>query len=288
MAGIKKKAGKYWDTLKGAAKKFSAENASLTAAAISFYAVLSLLPLLLLAVAVLGYVVGSSEQAFNTVVDFFSRFMPTSTVVSDALRGLVDARGLVGLIGILGLLWTGSAFFATLQVALNDIWEVSNPSGFIKMRVKAILLIVIIGLFLVLSIASSSVMSYLGQVDVGFATGAMSFLLGMLAFLLGLVFACAMFLVVYKYAHDSDVLWRSAIIGAVFAGVVWTIAKELYRLYVTNIADFGATYGSLGGIILLVMWIYYSSMIMLFGAEIAYVDEHGPREESEEKDKMNR
>lgn len=286
MDGLKQRFGYFWGVLKGAARKFGAENASLTAAAISFYAVLSLLPLLLMGVAVLGYIVGSSEQAFNTVVDFFSRFVPTSTVVSDALRGLVDARGLVGIIGILGLLWTGSAYFSTLQVALNDIWEVSNPSGFIKVRIKALLLVLVFGVFLLLSVASSSVMSYLGQVDVGFATGAVSFLLGILVFLLGIVFAVAMFAVVYKYGHDSDALWRSAIVGGVFAGVVWTLAKELYRLYVTYIANFSATYGSLGGVILLVVWIYYSSMILLFGAELAYVDEHGPREEPEEKERM--
>jgi membrane protein len=97
-----------------------------------------------------------------------------------------------------------------------------------------------------------------------------------------------MFLVVYRWEPDTSVRWRSAIYGAVFAGVAWTIAKELYRLYLEPLANFSKLYGSLGSVIILILWIYYSSMIMVLGAELAYVNEHGPSEEPEEAERLEK
>lgn len=270
------------DLFKGTAKKFGAEDGSLIAAAVSFYALLSLLPLLLLAVAVFGYIIGSSDKAFNAVVGFFNTFMPTSTFVVDTLRGLVAARGVIGWVGILALLWTGSQFFVTLQTAFDDIWEVGKKPGFIHSRIKAILIVIVSGVFLILSMASSSIISLLQNphaLGAPFLSNIVAGVLSVVAFAIGLAFAIALFAVVYRYVPDRAVSWRSALVGATFSGVAWVIAKELYRLYLTHFADFGKLYGSLGSVIILILWIYYSSIIMVFGAELAYVHEHGDREE---------
>lgn len=278
-----------YDKLKGTAKKFGAEDASLIAAAISFYVFLTLLPLLLLAIAVLGYVVGSSDKAYDAVVGFFNSFVPTSTFVTDALRGLVQARGVIGWIGIISLLWTGSQLFVTLQIALDNIWGVVEKPGLVKSRIKAIIMVLVFGVFLLLTLGSSSFVTFLhsatGSVG-GWASGAIGVLLSIAAIVISLVFAIAMFFVIYKFVPDKLVKWQSALVGALFAGITWTIAKELYRLYVTYFADFNKLYGSIGGIILLIIWIYYSSVILLYGAELAYVDEYGAVEQPEEKERL--
>jgi membrane protein len=161
MAGLRQWVSGRIDEFKGAFKKFGAEDGALIAAAISFYGLLTLLPILLLGVAVLGFVVGSSDKAFDTVVSFFNSFMPTSTFVVETLRGLVRARGTIGWIGIVSLLWTGSQFFVTVQTSMDGIWEVGAKPGYIKTRVKGIVMLIVFGVFLMISVASSSLTSLL-------------------------------------------------------------------------------------------------------------------------------
>lgn len=280
MTDNRSRATGAWDVIKGTARKFGAENGTLIAAAISFYAVLSVLPLLLLAVSVLGYVVGSSDQAFSTVSNAMKQFAPSSGSITDVLKGLVQQRGAIGLLGLVALLWTGSQYFMTLQTAMDDVYEVTEKPGFIKGRLKAIGLVIGFGILFALSMASGSA--------VRFVQGGLggSWLIGLLGGLVGLVFSILMFTLVYKFAPDAPVSWKSALLGGLFAAIVWTIAKELYVLYLTYIAHFNKLYGSLGGIIILIIWIYYSSMILVFGAEMAYVNDHGPQDQPEEAERL--
>jgi membrane protein len=291
MSKIKQWFSNTLNLLKGTAKKFSAEDGSLIAAAISFYSLLSLLPLLLLAVSALGYVMGGNEKAYGKVIEYFNNFMPNSTFITNVLRDLVRARGVVGLVGLVALLWTGSQLFTTLQTALNDVWEVVDKPGFIKARVKSILVVILFGVLLILSIASSSLVGVIKNQDavgLGFISSGLSKLLGSTAVIAGLIFAVAMFFVVYKILPNTNVHWKPALYGAIFTGIVWVIVKELYRLYLENFADYNKLYGSLGSVIILVIWIYYSSMIMVFGAELAYVKQHGPEDKPEEKERMEK
>lgn len=277
MAENQSRALGAWDVIKGTAKKFGAENGTLIAAAISFYAILSLLPLLLLAVSVLGYVVGSSDKAFSTVSSMVGQFAPSSGYVTDVLKGLVQQRGTIGLLGLVALLWTGSQYFMTLQTAMDDVYEVSDKPGFIKGRLKAIALVIGFGILFALSLVSGSAVRFGG-----------SWVIGLLGGLIGLIVSVLMFAMVYKFVPDASVSWKSALLGGVFAAIVWTIAKELYVLYLTYIAHFNKLYGSLGSIIVLIIWIYYSSMILVFGAEMAYVNDHGPQDQPEEAERMDR
>jgi membrane protein len=206
MAGLRQWVSGRIDEFKGAFKKFGAEDGALIAAAISFYGLLTLLPILLLGVAVLGFVVGSSDKAFDTVVSFFNSFMPTSTFVVETLRGLVRARGTIGWIGIVSLLWTGSQFFVTVQTSMDGIWEVGAKPGYIKTRVKGIVMLIVFGVFLMISVASSSLTSLLQhwQATGGFASDAVADLLSALAFVISLLFSIAMFLVVYRWEPDTS------------------------------------------------------------------------------------
>jgi len=269
-----------YNTIRGTMRKFRAENGSLTAAAISFYATLSLLPLLLLAVSVIGYLLGSSERAFSTVTNLARQFIPSTGLIDATLDGLVQARGTIGIIGLVALLWTGSQLFVTLQLAMNDIRRVERKLGFIMSKLKAILLEMVFGVCMALSVGSTSLVAFAHHLAPQLASGPLGLLLGIVAFLLGLAFAILMFLIVYKCVPSEKVAWRSALAGAVFAGIAWTIAKELYALYL-NYADFSKLYGSLGSVVILILWIYYSSVILVMGGELAYVSEHGARDEPE-------
>lgn len=259
-------------------RKFAAEAGPMIAAAVSFYSLLTLLPLLLLAVAALGYVLQSSDKAYSYVMTFFNSIVPTSTFVGEVLQGLVRARGVIGWVGILSLLWSGSQFFVTLQTALDGIWGAEKRTGYIRTRVKALVMVAVFGLLLVTSVAGSSAIDFVNRSSLGRYT-AVSELLIVLAHVVSVVSAIGMFLTAYKLVPDTDVRWLPAISGAVFAGITWVIAKELYRLYLSHFANFSNLYGSLGSIIILILWIYYSSVIMIFGAELACVVERGTGEQ---------
>jgi membrane protein len=129
--------------------------------------------------------------------------------------------------------------------------------------------VVIFDVLMLLSIISTSLLSF---------TRLPSAELGVLAVGVSLVSAIGMFLVVYKYAPDRHVKLGPALAGAVSSGVVWTLAKELYRLYLTY-ADFTRFYGSLGSLVILILWIYYSSVITVFGGELAHAIECAGRSE---------
>jgi membrane protein len=265
----------FWGMIglfKATFKKFGDENGSLTAAAISFYALLSLLPLLLLAVAVLGYVIGSSQRSFNAVAEFFNSFMPSHSFVTDVLQGLVKSRGTIGWVGIGALLWTGSQLFVTLGTAMDGIWKVREKPGFIKSRVRAILLVFLFGILVALSIGSTTAINLLRRPGL---SDVVSVIMSIVTVIVAIMFAILMFGVVYKLAPDVEVHWGSAFIGAVFAGVLWEIAKQLYQIYLTH-TNFSTLYGSLGSAVILILWIYYSSVILVLGAELAYMHEHNP------------
>jgi membrane protein len=203
--------------------------------------------------------------------------MPSQTFVTDVLRGLVDARGAIGWIGIGALLWTGSQLFVTLGMAMDEIWQVREKLGFVKNRIRAILLVLLFGVLVALSIGSTVVIDLLRGLGLGGAlSGAISTVLGIIAVIISVAFAILMFSVVYKLTPNTHVRWRSALFGGIFAGILWVIARELYRVYLSY-ANFATLYGSLGSVVILILWIYYSSVILVLGAELAYMNDHNNR-----------
>lgn len=276
-----------WDKLKGAWTKFSAENGSIMAAALSFYGFMTVLPALLLAVAVLGYVVGSSQSAFDTVSSLFGRITPgTNPMITSILRGLVKTRGGITAVGIVTLVWSSSQIFTTMQQAFNDVWEVGKQPGFIYTVVKAIVLLIGIGILFLLSVGSTSIVSYSLSPSVMSSAAAVLTAIG--SIIVALIFDIALFTLLYRFVPNARVSWRSALIAGLLAGLVWEGAKQIFRVYLAHFGNYNSLYGSLGGIIILILWIYYSSVILLYFAELAYVDEYGVVDKHEEAERMQK
>ncbi|MDH7481736.1 MAG: YihY/virulence factor BrkB family protein [Armatimonadota bacterium] len=254
---------------------FSKDRGSLFAAAIAFYGLISIIPLLLLGIAVLGYILGS-ESARHQVITFVRNFIPVGR--EELERNLVllsKQSSILGGIGILALLWTGSQVFVILQHAINTALGSTKRIGFLRARATALAMVIIIGILFILSVGMSSLADIIRGFDIKLlGKELVDFQLAWNVFfgiLVPFVISVIAFTLIYKYLPLADVDLRGPILGGLTAGILFEIAKYGFQWYVTNIANFNAVYGTLGGVVILVLWIYYTSLIGVLGAEVASV-----------------
>ena len=256
-------------------REFSEDRGSLFAAAISFYGLISLIPLLLLGIAVFGYVVGSYETAREQVVSFAQGFVPVVTEdLQLNLEILSEQSSLLGGLGLLGLLWTGSQVFVILQKVMNVALGAEKHAGFLRSRGAGIGMVIVVGILFALSIGITSLLTAVRGFHVniwGFEPNGLETIWNLYGILVPVLTSTLAFVFIYKYLPTKNIGTAAPLIGGVTAGLLFEAAKHAFRWYVTNIANFNRVYGSLGGVVVLVFWIYYVSLITVLGAEVASV-----------------
>lgn len=257
-----------FDVVLDAADAFATHQMSLLAAALTYYALLALFPLLLLLVSTASFFV-SEQLALDTVMRWARNYLPgIEQQVMPILREVVTMRGPATLIGFLALLWSASGVFDVVQQALDRAWQVAERRSFWLQRAYSIGVIALLGGMLLLSmvVSSASVDFFywlLGDANAGEAvTRTMA---NWIAFAL----SWAAFFLLYKFFPHTRVSWRAALLASIAAALSWQVAKYGYGVYLTWFARYNLVYGSLGAIIGLLFWGYISAMILLFGAELS-------------------
>lgn len=259
-----------WHLLRRAWDDFNKDNGSLMAAALSFYALLSLIPMLLVAISVFGYLFGSAERGSEQVFKFVQGYLlPTA---SDSVRELVDqvvkARGVIGGFGLLSLLWTSLQGLLILETAVNAIWN-RKPRNYLMGRVFALVSLIALGILFAVSVGMTSAQTALSHID-GFEWMAGESSSRLLTRAGTLLASTTMFVLVFALFPTRPVRFLDALkVGFVIA-LIWEVAKFGYVWYVGHLANFGSVYGPLGGLIGLVTWIYASSFLVLFGSEVVH------------------
>ncbi|TIU28533.1 MAG: YihY/virulence factor BrkB family protein, partial [Mesorhizobium sp.] len=252
-----------------------ADSALSHAAAMAFFSVTSLGPILLLVVAVAGLVFGQ-DAARDALAAQLSGLMghQSAEVLQTALRSASNPRSgmLATVIGICTLLLTASGVFGEMQSALNIIWK-AKPEGssiarLIWARTASLGLVIALGFLLIVSLAASAAISALsdwinqllpfGSVIVEGLNILFSF------FLIALLFAA-----IYKVLPDRDLQWRDVWFGAFVTSGLFTIGKSLIGLYLGSSAV-ASSFGAASALIVVLLWIYYSSLIFLLGAEFTH------------------
>ncbi|MBD3170419.1 MAG: YihY family inner membrane protein [candidate division Zixibacteria bacterium] len=261
---------------------FFKDNVSLMAAAISFYAVLSIIPLMLVFVSIFGYILQSSEAAFQQVADFLVTIIPSSTTsIIDFLHDFVRKKGFFGAIGIVGLIWAGSRIFSAVENSINVVWKVESGRPFWKSKILSLVLVPASVLVLIFSIILTAIYAFAAKMTIpvlNINITDLSGIIKILQFVVPVFFSIVLFTLIYRFVPYRDVPWLSAVIGAVFAALFWETAKYLFDIYIKNYADYSKIYGSFGTLVVGVFWIYYSSFILLIGAEIGFAfEEHRTR-----------
>ena len=242
------------------------DNITGEAAKAAYYFFLSLFPMILAGFAFTGLLGG--DAAFDTIMAWLRGMMPDAATeyLGDFVREITDDERPAALsLGILLAVWSGSNFFAAIGDGLDAMFNVEEEASWWRKRLKAILLMFAGGALLwsgaILLIAGPQIVSSLG--------------LGPYAHLITypIVFILLVTLLWTIYyvmpAHDQRHIKRELLVGAVAGTVIWMLATVLFRLYVSNIANFGRTYGFIGGIIVLLLWLYLTAMSILLGGEVA-------------------
>ncbi len=249
---------------KGVWQEFQDDNGSMLAAAVSFFGFLSFWPALLAGVGILGFVLGSPENAEAILTRTVSHFIVGQQAES-IVNGIVSGRSAATGIGLVLLLWSGTSAVVALERALNLAWE-APPRGLISSRLLALFTLVVGGLLLIVSFGATTAIRFIRSSSPAMLAD-LSWLWTVVSYLVPLFLSIAPFVLVYKVLPNTKVSWRTALAAGTLTGLLWEVAKQAFTYYVLNWASYGSVYGSLGSVILLMVWIYYSSTIAVLGAE---------------------
>jgi membrane protein len=272
-----------WKLLVDTALSFIEDEALSRGAAIAFYAVTSLAPVLLIVIAIAGLVFGRGA-AQDAISGQFNTLMgqQAAEVLQSVIAGAsTKSSGIIAtIVGIAMLIVTASGVFGEMQAALNTIWKTQSQetalSRLIRARIMSLGLVAALGFLLVVSLAVSAGLTafanYLDRLPVG-----PLILYGLNFFVSWLLFAL-LFGAIYKVLPDRALQWRDVIVGALLTSLLFNIGKSLIGWYIGSSA-IASSYGAAGGLIVLLLWVYYSAQIFLFGAEFtkAYAIAHGSR-----------
>ncbi len=255
-------------------QQWSDDEAPKLGAALAFYSMLSIGPLLLIAVSVAGLVI-SHDQAGRYIIQQMRGLVGNDgaraleTVIANARNA---SQGVVAtIIGLVTLLISAAGFFGQLQAALNTIFKApkakSSVGDFIKKRLLSFGMVIGICLLLLSSLVISAA---LAGVTGLFGDSLPSLFLQAGNVLLSLVVSTLLFAAAFKVLPDVKILWRDLWLGAVLTAVLFAIGKSLIGLYLGR-SSFSSTYGAAGSLIVLLVWVYYSAQIIFFGAEFTQV-----------------
>ena len=248
------------------------DDATHMAASVSYYAILSLFPLILGMIAVIGLVADSPARQ-EQVIEFVADFLPGSEAfVRDSVEGVVKLRGVLGIGSIFGLMWAASAVFGSITRAVNRAWDIPENPPFYKNKPRQLIMAVgVAGLF-ALSVAVTSFFQWATTIEIGDRTIAdllggevVTVVLKLPAFFISLT----IFLAIYKLIPSTKTYWRFVFVGAVVAAVLFEGGKNIFLWYLENFASYDQLYGNITSVIILMVWTYFSAFILIFGAEVA-------------------
>jgi membrane protein len=272
--------------VKEAVNIFLAKNAPNRGAAIAFYAVTSLAPILLIVVAVAGAAFGDEAARGAIFAEFRSLLGPNG---AELLQRTIESASaqpatfVASLIGIGTLILTASGVFLELEDALNDMWGVRHEggmlSGLVRARLASLGLVAALGFLLLVSLILDAGLRALGDViNARFPAGA-SLLLA-LNFLVTLTLIAVLFAAIYKLLPAKPLSWPYVIFGAVVTAVLFQAGKFLIGLYLGSYG-LASSLGIAGAVLGLLLWVYYSAQIFLFGAALtkAHYDRSRARHE---------
>jgi membrane protein len=270
--------------LREAASDFDSHNATRFSAALAFYTILSLAPLVILATFVAGRILGSSATE-NGVFHQLRQIIGGTG--ADAMRMALEPDGQTSTavvssgLGLLTSLFGASGVFVELRAALNAVWDIAPEQGngfvvLIRERLFSFVMVVAVGFLLLFSLLASAALSLVGR----FVAGALPLPEGLLTVTdagVSFVATSVLFVLIFKYVPDGRILWGDIVPGAMITAFFFDLGKLLLGLYLKTMAV-GSAYGAAGSVVVITVWVYYSSMIFLYGAEFthAWARQSGP------------
>ncbi len=246
-------------------------------AALAFYTALALAPLLLITLSVVGLLGTSGKEFLTTQIESLMGLQASTAInsVIESANNNPKKGGVAGIIGVLVLLFSASGVFAQLQSSLNVIWQstgkvTTGAWSWVRRRLFSMGMVLSLGFLALVSLLVSTVLSSVLTQNGAVWQG--------INLLISAGIFAAMFSLIFKYLPDAKLAWKDAVIGGVVTAVLFIIGKSLIGIYLGKSAV-GSAYGAAGSLIVLLAWVYYSSIIVFSGAEITRIvaaDEGNP------------
>ena len=247
------------------------------ASGLAFNLLVCFVPLLLVILSILGFFLHSSQDILGYIKGYLERMLPNASPrMTSNILNLIKDRKLVGLIGFLGLLWAATRLFGSIRTVLDKTLESTFQHGYLKENLYNLFMVLITGLFFLISIVLTSIFDLIKSFPerIGIPLpGIFNFQLGakLLGLGVGYFFSVLMFFVLFRFMPSRRPSQRIALVTSFLVAGLWEIAKYLFRLYVNFINNFTAVYGSLGLLVVLFFWVYYSCLIFVIGGELIWL-----------------
>ena len=284
-------AAEAWQVLRTAAADWVDDKASQLGASLAFYSVLSIAPLVIIALSLAALFFdekAATTQFLGQMNELIGKegAEAIATMIQNAKK---PATGMIStILAVATLLFGASGVFGQLQDAMNTIWEVPPKKaggwwGMIRSRFLSFAMVLGTGFLLVASLLLSTVIAAIGT-ELGDRWPALEPLTHLTNGVVTFLAVTVLFALIFKLLPDTQVRWRDVWIGAVATAVLFTIGKLLIGLYLGKSAV-GSAYGAAGSLVVLLVWIYYSAQILFFGAELtqAYAKRVGSWRESDSR-----
>lgn len=253
--------------------RFTDDKVTSIGSKLTYYLVLSIFPFLIFLLNIVKFTPLASQDVLNQIVAVLPG--DTQTMIIDIVNGIIDASNNALLsFSAIGGLWTASSGIAPVIQAINEAYDYKDKRSFIKRRFTAI--IFTLGLIVLIILVFGSLI--FGEI---IAENAFSLIDGgdlfktiwpVLRIVIALAFMMLAFSLLYKYGpsfpKESKVSFKDTLPGSVFVSIGWVLASVLFSFYVNNFGKYSVTYGSLGGIIVFLIWLYISSIIIVLGGEV--------------------
>jgi membrane protein len=273
-----------WQFLKKTINEWIEDEPFALAAALSYYTLFSLAPLLIIAISIAGFVFGQ-EAAQNRIVETIRGLVGQDS--AQAIQGMIQSAGekpragmVATVFGIIALLFGAGGVVGQLQTSLNKIWGVEPKAGqgvwgFVRQRFISFAMVLSVGFLLLVSLLVSALLSALTTL-LGNVIGGLSIVSHAVDIAVSFGFVTLLFALIYKFLPDAKIRWKDVWIGAALTSILFTIGKFLIGLYLGS-SGVTSVYGAAGSLVTVLLWVYYSSLIFFLGAEFTsvYAAEYG-------------
>jgi membrane protein len=273
--------GRAWVLIKDTVSGFIEHEDLTRGAAIAYYTIFSIAPLLIIVIAIAGLVFGH-DAAQGAIVAQLSGLIGKQS--AEILQSMIQSANhqaagiLATIIGVGTLLLTATGAFSEIQSALNAIWKAAPSLGvseLVRARLMSVGLVVTLGFLMLVSLVVSAGLTALGSyfsdlLPVG------DVLISLLNSTISIILISALFAAIYKILPDKPIAWRDVAVGSVVTAILFTCGKSLIGLYIGS-SSVTSSYGAAGALLIILIWVYYSAQIFLLGAEYtrAYAETHG-------------
>ncbi len=259
----------------GIYRRFKSEHLMIHGASLAFGIMLCLIPWALLLFSAFGFFL-SAEESMEVVEEYISQFLPlpgyedqVQQEIHNRLNDLVDYRQTAGVIGLVGVLWLSTFLFGTARTILNEIFKVNITINIFIQKLRDFQVLFILAVLFVLTLFGSTAV-YITKQFIFERIKILEnvWIPGTLPILIGFIFTWTMFLVLYRFLPYVNLSFDVLVVASTVSAILWEVAKYFFGIYIANFGNITRIFGALTIFAGTALWLYYSSIVFLFGAMV--------------------